>query len=117
MRNQRGRRLQEFIPEEGAVFEYEYDFGDGWEHDIVVERILYGANEAEPVCLEGARSCPPEDVGGPHGYKDYLEALHDPSHPEHGEMVMWSILFDPERFDLAKINRRLSLLPRRRGRA
>jgi hypothetical protein len=53
-----------------------------------VERIIAGTEEVEPACVEGVRACPPEDVGGPHGYMDYLEALRDPSHPEHEEMVM-----------------------------
>lgn len=109
MRNQRGRRLREFFREEGTVFGYRYDFGDGWEHDIVVERILHGASDTELVCLEGARACPPEDVGGPSGYMDYLEALRSPSLPQHEEMAMWrGSSFDPERFDLERVNRRLS---------
>jgi hypothetical protein len=113
MRHQRGRRLREFIREEGAVFGYEYDFGDDWEHDVVVERIVTGTEVKEAVCLAGERACPPEDVGGPPGYMEYLEALLDPSNPDHEQMVEWrGLSFDPERFDLAKINRRLPRLPR-----
>jgi hypothetical protein len=118
MRNQRGRRLREFIREEGAVFGYQYDFGDDWEHVVVIERIVIGTEVKEAVCLAGERACPPEDAGGPPGYMEYLEALQDPSHPEHEQMVEWrGPSFDPERFDLAKINRRLSMVSRKRRRA
>jgi hypothetical protein len=118
MRNERGRRLREFLRNEGDVFGYEYDFGNGWEHDLVLERIVTGVEVTDAVCLEGERSCPPEDVGGPSGYMDYLEALRDPSHPDHREMVEWrGPSFNPERFDLVRINLRLSHLPWSRRRA
>jgi hypothetical protein len=67
------------------VFDYEYDFGDGWNHEVVFENVLHQADptQAIPVCLEGARCCPPEDVGGLGGYQHFLEALGDPEHPEH----------------------------------
>jgi hypothetical protein len=118
MRNERGRRLREFLRDEGEMFGYQYDFGDNWEHDLVVERIMTGAEVMDAKCLEGERSCPPEDVGGPPGYMEYLEALKDPSHPDHQQMVEWrGPLFDPERFDPATINRRLPQLSRRRRRA
>ena len=115
MRNERGRRLREFLREEGEMFGYQYDFGDNWEHDVVVERIVTGVEVTAARCLEGERSCPPEDVGSPSGYMEYLEALKDPSHPDHQQMVEWrGPTFDPERFDPTAINRRLSLLSRRR---
>jgi hypothetical protein len=118
MRNERGRRLREFLRDEGMVFGYEYDFGNRWEHDLVFERIMTGAEVKDAMCLEGERSCPPEDVGGPSGYMDNLEALRDPNHPDHREMVEWrGPTFNPERFDLERINRRLSHLPWRRRRA
>ncbi len=65
-------------------FTYEYDFGDGWEHEILFE----GCPEKEPgkqypMCLEGERACPPEDVGGISGFYDFLEALADPKHKDH----------------------------------
>ena len=117
MRNERGRRLREFLREEGEMFEYQYDFGDNWEHDVVVVRIVTGAEVTVAKCLEGERACPPEDVGSPSGYMDYLEAMRDPSHPDHEQMVEWrGPSFDPERFDPAGINRRLSLLSRSRRR-
>jgi hypothetical protein len=118
MRNEKGRRLREFLRDEGVVCGYEYDFGDNWEHEVVVERIVTGAEVTETKVLEGERSCPPEDVGGPSGYMGYLEALRDTSHPDHREMVEWrGPSFNPERFDLARINHRLSHLPWSRRRA
>jgi len=118
MRNERGRRLREFLRNEGETLGYQYDFGDNWEHDVVVERIVTGAEVTDAKVLEGERACPPEDVGGPPGYMEYLEVLKDPSHPDHQQMVEWrGPSFDPERFDLKRINRRLSQLSRSRRRA
>jgi hypothetical protein len=112
MRNERGRRLREFLRNEGMVFGYEYDFGNRWQHELVFERIMTGSGVTDAMCLEGERSCPPEDVGGPSGYMDYLEAFRDSSHPDHREMVEWrGPSFNPELFDLERINRRLSHLP------
>ncbi|MGH8568179.1 MAG: plasmid pRiA4b ORF-3 family protein [Gammaproteobacteria bacterium] len=94
---------------------YEYDFGDGWRHKIVLEKIDQAGEGTEvPVCTGGARACPPEDCGGIPGYKRLLRVLGDPSHPEHDEMLEWvGGAFDPERFDVAKVN---TLLAGRRRR-
>src|SRR5919108_5111185 len=63
---------------------------------------------ATPVCLTGKRACPPEDCGGIWGYAGFLEAMHDPQHPEHEEMLEWAGgEFDPEAFDLDEVNREL----------
>lgn len=90
-------------------FTYEYDFGDGWEHEIVVEarwRMPIGLTFA--VCLEGQNACPPEDCGGPGGYSMLLEALADPSHEEHAELLRWAGgPIDPTEFDLGWANARL----------
>lgn len=86
-----------------ARWVYEYDFGDGWRHEILFEG--YPSKEAKqkyPLCLEGAKACPPEDVGGPWGYADYLAALADPEHEQHEEMQGWRGPFDPEAFDPRK---------------
>ena len=65
---------------------YEYDFGDSWQHEIFLEKILEPEpNVAYPRCIEGARACPPEDVGGIWGYADFLEAISDPNHESHAE--------------------------------
>lgn len=88
---------------------YEYDFGDGWEHEIVVEarwRTALGLKFG--VCLDGQQACPPEDCGGPGGYADLLSVLFDPTHDEHDFMLDWvGGLFDPAEFDLALANARL----------
>ena len=86
-----------------------YDFGDGWEHDILVEKILPIEKGIHyPVCIDGKRACPPEDCGGPFGYEELLEILKDPSHPEHEEKFEWLPGdFDSEKFDIKYINREL----------
>jgi hypothetical protein len=89
------------LPADGAPlsFEYEYDFGDGWMHDVLFEGSLpEQPGVLYPQCLEGARACPPEDVGGIDGYADYLEAITDPSHKRHQELRNWSGPFNPATF-------------------
>lgn len=94
---------------EGARAEYLYDFGDGWRHQLKVERVAaLPAGSARVQCLAGARSCPPEDCGGPYGHADLLEALADPGNERHAELKEWvGPYYDPEAFDLAAINRDL----------
>jgi hypothetical protein len=92
----------------GASFEYLYEFGDGWRHEITLETMLAPTpRKRYPVCVDGARSAPPEDVGGMGGYERYLEALSDPRHKEHQFLLAWRGRFDPEYFSIAKVNRRL----------
>jgi len=90
-------------------FLYEYDFGDGWEHELLVEKILPAEpGVGYPRCLKGKRACPPEDVGGVWGYADFLEIMRDPNHPEHEDMLEWvGGEFDPEVFDLEEVNAEL----------
>jgi hypothetical protein len=87
-------------------FVYEYDFGDSWEHDVVVEASWTMATGLKfAVCVDGQSACPPEDCGGPSGYALMLEALADPAHEEHDDFVRWlGGSFDPEAFDLAVAN-------------
>ena len=90
--------------------EYLYDFGDGWEHVLTVEKILEAGEHQTLVCLKGARSCPPEDCGGTWGYENLLEILKDSTHEEYEEWKTWLPEdFDPEEFDLTEVNRALSL--------
>jgi hypothetical protein len=80
-------------------FEYEYDFGDGWEHEVLFEGCMHAEKGVRyPLCLEGERACPPEDVGGTDGYREYLEAMADPQHEEHDPFMEWRGPFDPEAF-------------------
>ena len=80
---------------------YTYDFGDDWEHEILLEKVLpVEPGATYPQCIAGRRACPPEDVGGPWGYARYLEAIANPSQPEHKELVEWrGPGFEPEKFD------------------
>lgn len=104
-------KISETLPKSGKrlLFEYEYDFGDGWDHDVLFE----GCVQAErgkryPVCLEGARHCPPEDVGGTPGYEEFLEAVVDPEHERHDEFLRWAGgRFDPEGFDAVKMTKKM----------
>lgn len=90
-------------------FEYEYDFGDSWAHEVCFEgRVPATARVRYPVCLEGARACPPEDCGGVWGYVDFLEAISDPANAEHEEMLEWiGGKFDPAKFSPSAATRRM----------
>lgn len=85
---------------------YEYDFGDSWVHDVILEAVLPPAGDGRfPIVEAGRRACPPEDVGGIPGYADFLEVLANPKHPEHQEMIEWvGASFDPEYFDAHEAN-------------
>ncbi|MDX2068253.1 MAG: plasmid pRiA4b ORF-3 family protein [Haliscomenobacter sp.] len=89
---------------EGDSFHYIYDFGDNWKHLLTVEKVLDDAETDCPVCLGGARNCPPEDCGGAPGYADFLDALKNPNHPQHEEIIDWIEEFDPEDFDQEETN-------------
>jgi len=110
--NEKSIKLDRVVSEAGDKFFYEYDFGDSWEHSILVEKILQpetGVNY--PICLDGKRACPPEDCGGIWAYGDLLEAIQDPAHPEHEEMLEWlGGRFDPEEFDVDMVNQRLKTI-------
>ena len=106
--DERRQRLLNVLPRVGAVFEYLYDFGDGWHHDLLVEAILLpDSAEQYPRCILGDRRCPPEDVGGFAGFEDYLKALADPEDEEHENWLRWRGPFDPAAFSLIDINRQL----------
>jgi Plasmid pRiA4b ORF-3-like protein len=110
--NERTYRLRQVVPDDGFHFRYDYDFGDNWKHTLVVERVLAPESGTKyPRCVAGARACPPEDVGGVHGYDEFLAALKDSNHPVHEEMSEWiGRKFDPEAFDLAMTNQILRQL-------
>jgi hypothetical protein len=99
--------LSALLPEPFA-FCYEYDFGDGWKHEILFEgRPPLEPGARYPTCLEGKRACPPEDCGGVWGYRDLLSAIADPKHVEHERMLEWCGGFLPDVFDPAKATRRM----------
>ena len=95
-------RISKILPKTGKRFSftYEYDFGDGWDHEILFE----GCPQKEPrkrypLCIEGERACPPEDVGGIGGFYEFLEALADPKHNQHDDFLEWGGEFESEKFD------------------
>lgn len=101
--------LDQVLTRPKAKMIYEYDFGDSWDHEVVLEKVLEKDPKLKtPVCLEGAMACPPEDCGGIGGYYDYLAAIKNPKHPQHKEIREWlGGSFDPEKFELEKINKAL----------
>lgn len=105
--NETKATLMQIAPDQGMQFVYEYDFGDSWEHEITVEKILPPDSvvATSALCLKGARACPPEDCGGIWGYANLLKILKSPKHPEYKEMKAWiGGGFDAETFNVAKAN-------------
>lgn len=111
LKNERNAVLEK-VAKPGDKLTYEYDFGDGWRHTLKIEKILPAEkNQRYPVCLAGERACPPEDCGGFPGYMNMLEMLNDPGNEEYEEIKEWiGDDFDPEAFDLARINKALKRL-------
>jgi hypothetical protein len=95
--------LSQILPRTGKrfAFRYAYDFGDGWEHEVLFEGSPPVDPRAKyPLCLAGKRACPPENCGGVWGYRDFLEAIANSQHEEHSSMLEWiGGRFDPEEFD------------------
>src|SRR5437667_502026 len=102
-------KLGELITTVGAKLLYEYDFGDGWQHELLLEEVLLGDESFQQICVAGERTCPPEDCGGPSGFAELLKALQESSHPEHSNIREWvGENFGPEYFASDEINRTLS---------
>jgi len=111
-------RVGDLFGRTGAKALYTYDFGDTWEHSIVLEKRLQAApNMIYPICTDGKLACPPEDCGGIPGFYDLLDALQDPAHEEHQELRDWvGGDYDPEVFSIEAVNRILTrLIPRRKS--
>ena len=105
--------LRLLLGEQGTqFFYYEYDFGDGWIHEVCEEKTQSPEpGKLYPVCVGGERKCPPEDCGGSHRYQEMLKALRDERDPDHASTVEWiGRDFDPEAFDADAVNRRLRRL-------
>lgn len=114
--DERSVRLAQLLTDPGDKLRYTYDFGDDWEHDVLLEQALSpGAGERYPCCLTGRGACPPEDCGGVWGYAELKGVLADPTHEEHQGMLEWLYLdsaneFDPKAFSVDKVNGRLEHL-------
>lgn len=111
---ERTARLSAVLGRSGTKMIYAYDFGDSWEHSIVLEKQLpTDPDTTYPVCTDGKLACPPEDCGGIPGYYNLLDALADPQHPEHEEIRDWiGDDFDPQLFSVDSVNQKLA--PKRR---
>src|ERR1044071_6248246 len=111
-RDERETRLCEVVRSR-SKFHYLYDFGDDWNASLVGERVVHDRALAGPVCVDGARACPPEDSGGPWGYVDKLRAVANPEGEEDEELREWiGTDFDTELFDKELVNKRLRKLVR-----
>lgn len=100
------KRLSDYIPRYSRI-KYNYDFGDDWQHYIEAEKIIENHTQNYPECIAGEGNTPPEDVGGEYGYDEFLEAISDPKHPEHKEMINWAKGQWYRDFDIGLVNRRL----------
>ena len=102
--------LGKLLKAKGASFIYTYDWGDDWEHVVVLEENAISIEQVHKMlhCVSGAGSCPPEDVGGIYGYQEFCEAMSKPKHPRHKELKAWyGKLFDPAAFDRDHVNAEL----------
>jgi len=114
--NERTVHLSNVLRRVGAKATYTYDFGDSWEHGIVLEkRLPADPGTVYPVCTGGEYACPPEDCGGIAGFYDLLDALADPTHEQHDELQDWvEENYDPDIFSIDDVNRMLTPLRRPR---
>lgn len=113
--DERRARLGRLVARVGQVFEYQYDFGDNWEHDVTLMAIVdrFPADDL-PCVVAGEGACPPEDVGGTPGFEDFLEAMSSPAHEQHDDYVRWhGGVFDANAFSVDRVNARFH---RRRAR-
>lgn len=108
--------LSDLVSKKGEKFSYLYDFGDSWEHEVVLEsvEIIPKGFEISISCQEGKNACPPEDVGGVPGYEEFLKTIANPKHPEQKAMLKWAEgatgrkgKFDPNRFDEEEVTREI----------
>lgn len=110
----RKTKVSRILKKEGQTYCYIYDFGDDWDHRLTLEKIV-AKDIAVPVCLDGAGACPPEDVGGMHGYQEMLRVFKTPRHPERASYITWLGLVPGEKWDpkfcsIREVNKRLCML-------
>lgn len=111
-------RLRDVLKTRGTVIEYLYDFGDSWEHRLIVTDIRAGDPQgAYPRYIGGERNAPPEDCGGIPGFYDLLSAMADPSHPNHTDALEWADEYDPDTIDNMLIQYALARIANRRNAA
>jgi Plasmid pRiA4b ORF-3-like protein len=104
-----GVTVAEVLKFKGDSMIYQYDFGDDWRHEVVLEKIFPAEGAANrPVCLGGERPCPPENVGGVRGYQEFLEVIFDPKHEDYDQMVRWAGGHFQDEFDMKQVNKTLS---------
>ncbi len=112
----RKARLADVLEDVGAkTLEYLYDFGDGWTHTLEIEYLADAHPGLDyPRLIEASGRCPPEDIGGPFGYAEFLDAVADPAHERHAELLEWvDHDFDPDRLDATAHQRALQVLAKR----
>lgn len=99
------QKIADYFSKENKSANYIYDFGDNWEHEIILEEILTKENNLTyPICIKGERACPPEDCGGSYGYENFLEIIRNPKDEQYEEMLEWiGGEFDSEHFDLKEV--------------
>lgn len=110
--DERKFKLWQVIRREKEKFQYRYDFGDSWDHNIIVEKITTDSVTVPvPICTKAVGACPPEDCGGLWGYYNMINAINDPKHPEHEEMKDWiGDDYDSKHYDIEKVNQKLGKL-------
>ncbi|ASB47853.1 plasmid pRiA4b ORF-3 family protein [Alkalitalea saponilacus] len=99
-------RVMDILKKDGETIRYLYDFGDYWMHEIILEAILEpDADVYYPICIDGARNCPPEDCGGPPGYQEMMKIFNHPGHPDREMLLEWlDEEWEPEEFDRELVN-------------
>jgi hypothetical protein len=103
-------KLNQYFVETGDQIMYTYDYGDGWEHLIKLEKILPEISK-RAICIDGSGACPPEDIGGVPGYEDFKIAINDPTHEDYARLREWVYIeglgWDAHKFNLDRTNRML----------
>ncbi len=106
--NDRKIKIRDLVQQEIATFKYIYDFGDGWQHKVSIEKEVQAKPDLRyPACRDGRNACPPEDCGGIGGFAEYKEAISKPKHSRHKELLDWNGPYDPTEFDLQLTNFRM----------